>query len=274
MRVIFVPVSDRPECVVALRSAFNLGKLLDASITGCHIRAHRDSSIALLNDNSDKDNVVLENNASAKSLFSRFSEDHDYKFSNKPKSTAVALWLEKIGSPEKLFSIMGPVSDLIIVSRPAKKGKSLARRFMMSALLNSARPVIILPQLQAPTIGKRISIAWNQSTQAASAVAAAMPLLCQADKVNIITCGPENRTGPKSKHLKKYLNSWGIKAKHVKAKGDNETQALINGFNETKSDLLVMGGYSRNRLKQRIFGGVTEFMIQQANIPVLMLHIG
>ncbi|MFK8029068.1 MAG: universal stress protein [Gammaproteobacteria bacterium] len=41
---------------------------------------------------------------------------------------------------------------------------------------------------------------------------------------------------------------------------------------ETNSDLLVMGAYSRSRLRQRIFGGVTEYMLTRASIPVLMLQ--
>jgi nucleotide-binding universal stress UspA family protein len=33
-----------------------------------------------------------------------------------------------------------------------------------------------------------------------------------------------------------------------------------------------MGAYSRNRLRERIFGGVTDHMLHKANIPVFMLH--
>ncbi len=40
----------------------------------------------------------------------------------------------------------------------------------------------------------------------------------------------------------------------------------------TESDMLVMGGYSRSRLRQRVFGGFTEYMLSEADIPVFMLH--
>lgn len=50
MRVIFVPVANRPECAIALRTAFELGEKLRASISGCHIRPHSDSDIALPED--------------------------------------------------------------------------------------------------------------------------------------------------------------------------------------------------------------------------------
>lgn len=34
----------------------------------------------------------------------------------------------------------------------------------------------------------------------------------------------------------------------------------------------VQGGYSRSRFRGRVFGGVTEFMLHDVNIPVFMLH--
>jgi len=34
-----------------------------------------------------------------------------------------------------------------------------------------------------------------------------------------------------------------------------------------------MGAYSRNRMSQLVFGGVTEYMLKRTSIPVLMLHI-
>jgi nucleotide-binding universal stress UspA family protein len=35
---------------------------------------------------------------------------------------------------------------------------------------------------------------------------------------------------------------------------------------------MVMGAYSRNRFSEMVFGGVTEFMLYRASIPVIMLH--
>ena len=47
MRVIFIPVADRPECARALQVAFKLGQQLDANICGCHIRPHSRSDVSL-----------------------------------------------------------------------------------------------------------------------------------------------------------------------------------------------------------------------------------
>lgn len=285
MKVIFVPVADRPECMNALKIAFKLANVLEANVSGCHIRAHRYSNVALTGDSDFDDNVNVADKSASKDKtskkksiaamgkFSAVAELEDYSLIKKPGARPGAIWQEKVGAPDKVMSIMGPLSDLIVVSRPAPKGGKLARVFMMAALLNSSRPVLVLPQARKSSVGKRISIAWNQSPEAAQAVAAAMPLLQAADEVNIITCGAEVGVGPKSSQLATYLKFWGVKTKRVKASGSNDAKAILQAYKDLDSDLLVMGAYSRSRLRQRIFGGVSEFMLQKANIPVFMLHI-
>ncbi len=284
MRVIFIPVADRPECARALQTAFSLGQKLGASIHGCHIRPHSYSKVSLPSalsafedhegswKSACKGRKTHKNAAPARELFAGVAESHDYKIIKRPHSTPGAVWQESVGSPDKLLSIMGPVSDLIVVSRPPDKRGKIARLFMLAALRNSSRPVLVLPQSGDAIIGKRISIAWNQSAEAAQAVAAAMPLLQLAEQVNIITCGSENEVGPKSTHLVTYLRYWGVKAGRIRTRGNDHAKAILKAHKETNSDLLVMGAYSRSRLSQRIFGGVTEYMLYEADIPVLMLH--
>ena len=284
MKVIFIPVSDRPECALALHQGFMLGQQTGASVIGCHIRPHSSSDINLSKDiagiesydmaweASLKESNKTEDHVKAQMLFKNMAQQFDYELLSKPKKKTCAMWQEIVGSPERLFSIHGPTSDLILVSRPAKKGRSLAKTFMFNAVMNSSSPVLVLPQTQVKSLGKRICIAWNQSAEAAKAVKAAMPLLQNAEEVNIITSGPENRLGPKSKHLIHYLSHWNVKAKQVSIKDKSDQQAIIKGYMKTNSDLLVMGGYSRNRLRQRIFGGVTEHMLNEAKMPIFILH--
>ena len=167
---------------------------------------------------------------------------------------------------------MGPVADLLVVSRPSSKGGRLARLFLSASLLRSSRPVLVLPQKKGRTVGKRICIAWNQGAEAARAIAAAMPLLVQADLVSIVSSGPESRVGPKSGQLQTYLKYWGIQSERVSTKGKDEPQEIVTAYQSTSSDLLVMGAYSRNRMSQLVFGGVTEYILKRASIPVLMLH--
>ncbi|WP_223789285.1 universal stress protein [Marinicella meishanensis] len=288
MKNILIPVSDTPECGLALEQGFKLSQLIDAHVTGCHIRPHADSAVDL--DLSAADSLLhpdeydlaweatLQQNPAkgdqvkARALFEKMAQAAGFEVSRKPRSAACAIWTEKVGSPDKLFSIWGPVSDLIVVSRPNKKGHSVAKTFMDNAVLKSACPVLLLPQTPMSQVGQHIAIAWNQSPEAAAALKAAMPLLLQAKQVCIITHGPEDRLGPKTAHLQAYLAHWGITADHHPVKQGNDQQAILAGYQSSGADLLVMGAYSRSRLRQQIFGGVTQHMLDEADIPVFMLH--
>jgi nucleotide-binding universal stress UspA family protein len=43
----------------------------------------------------------------------------------------------------------------------------------------------------------------------------------------------------------------------------------IEAFN---ADMLVMGAYSRPRLQEIVFGGMTAAMVREARIPLLITH--
>jgi len=286
MKVILVPVADRPECAAALNTAFTLGQTVGASVIGCHIRPHSYSRVALPSalTLSGFANEEVEWQLAAKSqdpettgvaasvLFKKFAEHHGYDLLRKPRVKPGAVWMEKTGSPNKVLSIMGPVADLQVVSRPSTKGATVARLFLSASLLKSSRPVLVFPQTKQRTVGKRICIAWNQSVEVAQAIAAAIVLLAHAEAVTIVSCGPETKAGPKSGQLAAYLKYWGIKSERVATAGEDTADEIIATYRSTGSDLLLMGAYSRNRMAQLVLGGVTEYMLKRASIPVLMLH--
>jgi nucleotide-binding universal stress UspA family protein len=53
---------------------------------------------------------------------------------------------------------------------------------------------------------------------------------------------------------------------------DNVGGALQTRAKETAADLVVMGAYGRSRWNERFFGGTTETMIAQRDLPVLLAH--
>jgi len=285
MRVIFVPVADRPECAVALNKTFELAGDLGATVIGCHIRPHSYSDVSLPATLTDaaigtdaewraawKPRAKQQTAPAARTLFARLAERNGFDMHKTPRAKPGAIWMEKTGAPQRIIGIMGPVSDLLVVSRPESRDGSIARLFLVSALMASSRPVLVLPQAGDWSVGKRICIAWNQSKDAALAVASALPLLQLAQHVSIVSSGPENRPGPKSSQLAAYLKCWGVQTERVSTKGNDESKEILSAVRSMKSDLLVMGAYSRSRFSQMIFGGVTDHMLNKASIPVLMRH--
>jgi nucleotide-binding universal stress UspA family protein len=58
----------------------------------------------------------------------------------------------------------------------------------------------------------------------------------------------------------------------VSTRGSGDNKEILSAVRSMKSDLLVMGAYSRSRFSQMIFGGVTDYMLNRSSIPVLMRH--
>jgi nucleotide-binding universal stress UspA family protein len=286
MKVLLVPVANRPESKVAVDIACGLAEKLDANVIGCHLRPHRDASkeyknkglplfgsadAEALRELSRKGSPASVRAAAA--MFSRQTDAAGFTAAKGPRlnTNRLAIWHELVGSPDRLMSITGPLSDLTVVSRPTSTGR-LAQMFVQAALLQSGRPVLVLPQQQKKIPGRRIAIAWNQSPEASRTVSACMPLLAVAEQVSIISCGSEDQRGPKSGQLKDYLKYWGINARTFRTKGRYEEQELLQSYRDSKSDLLVMGAYSRSRLREVVFGGMTEKMLWGSSIPVIMQH--
>lgn len=284
MRLIIVPVADRAECRVALEAAFALAATVRADVCGYHIRpVPPEQGVALgplLPDDDVHTAFVLADakaeprSRAARALYERLAAKHGLVCTKRPGRGRElnALFHEATGTPARVFAVVGPVADLAVVSRPASRGPGLARAFLLGALLNSAKPVLVMPQRAQGTPGKRIAIAWNQSADAASAVTAALPLLTRAERVVAVTAGREDRLGPKVTHLARYLAHWGVEVERERTPGKNAAKEIESASRAAGADLIVMGAYSRNRLRQLVFGGVTEHMLFKTDFPVLLLH--
>lgn len=287
MRVLMVPTSNRPESRVALSVASDLALHLDANIIGCHLRPHRDlnkdykpKGLPLFGSANREWLEELSKKSSssatrqAEKMFAEVATNAGIEIARKPGKSGIgsrAIWQERLGSPDKLMSVMGPVADLTILSRPVSNGR-VARLFLLAALMHTGRPIMLLPQKQTRTPGKRIAIAWNQSAEVSRVVSACMPMLKKAEQVTIISCGIHSQTGPKASQLKNYLQHYGVKATVHSTPGHKEENELLNAYRDSKSDLLLMGAYSRSRFREIIFGGMTQYMLWKAKIPVIMQH--
>ena len=149
------------------------------------------------------------------------------------------------------------------------------RRAIESGLFESGRPVLLAPPAASKQIATNIMIHWNGSTEQARANAFAMPLLRLADRVTVLTVvGGQEVSGPSADYILRQLQHNGIAAKPVRVKlGDRETgEAVLDAARAEGCDLLIKGAFTRNRLRQMIFGGATSHIMEHADLPVLMAH--
>lgn len=290
MKVLMVPVADRPECAAALTTAFKVARQLNANIRAFHIRPHRYSQVVL----PPEGGFVISSDAfkaqeksherqaeaasgAAKGLVKRLAEHHDFKMVSriKGKTLESIQWSEQVGDVASLLPLYGPFADLIVLSRPKNSKSRLAHAFLKTGLLQTPSPVLIVPHSGAQKIGKKIVIAWDRSHEAARAVHASMPLLQSADHVSIIASGEGKINGPKPQLLRDYLGAWGVASSITTARGvagSDPVATITKHMLRERANLLVMGCYSRSRIRERVFGGVSVHMLYKARFPVFTLH--
>jgi nucleotide-binding universal stress UspA family protein len=181
-------------------------------------------------------------------------------------------WLVETGSQTELVAQLGRLSDLIIVARPNRV--SPPPKTIDAALRETGRPVLMLPPRAVDSIGRRIVIGWNGSKEAAQAVAAARPILSQASAVTVLTTDKRQRRRLNGDDLLTYLSCHGIAASVsiMDIRTRSVPEALLADAGELDADLLVMGGYSRHRLREVIMGGVTRHVLAESDIAVMMVH--
>ena len=113
----------------------------------------------------------------------------------------------------------------------------------------------------------------DRSTEQARAIALALSLLHEANRVTVLTVigGTEVR-GPSAEQIIQYLQRRGIAAEPMKVglDGKNTGQAILAAAQSLGCDLLIKGAYTQSRLRQMIFGGATRHVLENAEIPVLL----
>jgi nucleotide-binding universal stress UspA family protein len=54
--------------------------------------------------------------------------------------------------------------------------------------------------------------------------------------------------------------------------GRPPSEAVLDAVRDTRADLLVMGAYGRGRLSEIVFGGFTQRVLANTELPVFLLH--
>jgi nucleotide-binding universal stress UspA family protein len=164
--------------------------------------------------------------------------------------------------------------DLTVMGRDPE----LPLERIKSILVQSGRPLLLAPPKPLSEIGRKIAIAWKESPEAARAVTAATPWLAQAEKVMIITASgnasDDDRDRLSLERLARCLLSQGIKAEIevIYSASNTEAQILKNKAYDEDADLFVMGAYGHSRLREFVLGGVTEDMLSDCALPLLMFR--
>ncbi|CAM5637712.1 universal stress protein [Rhodanobacter lindaniclasticus] len=170
---------------------------------------------------------------------------------------------------------LGARHDLAVIERDMVPASGLLD-ILGEAILACRVPCLILPpQWHRDLRFERIVIGCNGSLEAIRAIHAALPFLKAARQVTLVDGDTRDEDAARPRfdpfvHLLRH----GVtpRPKYVRASSAMAGEILLKEVGNIDADLLVMGAYGRSRLRERVFGGATRRVLEEATIPVLMQH--
>lgn len=171
-------------------------------------------------------------------------------------------------------------ADITFLGQPKvdDAGAPFQESLLDGVLFGSGRPVYVVPYIGRFEMEvRRAVIAWDGGKKAVRAVNDAIPLLQgRGGEVIVLVINPEARRGAhgdKPGHdIAAHLERHGVKAR-VETQTMTEISpdaVMLNFVSDAGADLLIMGAYGHARLREKAFGGVTNSILQQMTVPVMM----
>ncbi|SPH25134.1 hypothetical protein DEA8626_04170 [Defluviimonas aquaemixtae] len=187
---------------------------------------------------------------------------------------ATVSFIEESGRQVDVIKRHGRLADMIAVAKP-DRDRNLGHNTLKAALFHSGRPVLMCPPADTPppSLGAKVSIAWNGSAEAARALAQCASVLRGADAIWILSNGSDAGPGTSAEELVSYLELHGIKAGiHTFSASRKIGSELLRASEEVGADMMIMGAYSDSHERETVFGGNTQTVVDTAKLPVLLNH--
>ena len=101
-----------------------------------------------------------------------------------------------------------------------------------------------------------------------------MPMLQAADKVTVLQVEEGMVPGPTAADATIHLRRNGVAAEALNVDAGRRTagEAVLEEAEKLGADMLIKGAYTRSRIRQMIFGGITSHILDATEMPVLMCH--
>jgi nucleotide-binding universal stress UspA family protein len=185
-----------------------------------------------------------------------------------------ASWYKTKGVENQVIGERGRLFDLIVIGREQDHPGDWMNA-CEAALFDTGKPVLVAANQVEDTCGDNAVIAWNASAETARAVALGITLIANASQVTVLTMPGASVPGPDGAEFVAHLRRHGINATHdtiESAGGEEAGAATLEYVKATGATLLIKGAYTHTRLRQIVFGGATRYILNNADVPVLLAH--
>ncbi len=171
-------------------------------------------------------------------------------------------------------------ADLAIIAQVrANEDCGVEPGFAEYVVMEAGRPVLLLPRGRPfETTGNKVLMGWNGSREAARACFDALPLLPKGSEACIVWVDPQKQRSlagnvPGAELAATFArHGVNVTAEPMPTADADAGRALLARVDDIGADLLVMGAYGHSRVREFVFGGATEHVLNNATVPVLMSH--
>jgi len=285
IKSILIPLSGLPGRGQWLNAVIRLARNWDSHVEVIHIAMDPRDSVAYVGEGmtsamigdvmSVAERESDERRQQAQKVFEDACNWNSVTISDEPeRGPGTAHFTVITGREEEVISSRGRLADLICARRPEGGSEEISFSVTLeAALLDTGCPVLILPPSDPVDFGKSVAIYWNGSPESSKAIKSSIPFLCKAEDVTIMEVYGDTHSASSTQDVEKFLGWHGIKAKSQNlSRKDSDSDSLLAATNEAGADMLVMGAYTRSRLRRLVFGGVTKDILTGSSVPVLMVH--
>ena len=189
-----------------------------------------------------------------------------------------AEWRGDVGPPTPVTLRHGRAADVLIVGRDAGTASPWRAPHAADLVMRAGRPVLIVPHNPVrPAVGSAAMVAWTESREARLAVQTALPLLRAASKVTVVELAEPDGVETARLHVADvaaWLVRHGVMAEGVaRAQDDRATgRRLLDCAGELEAGLIVSGAWGHSRMREWIFGGVTQTLLTESPVALLLAH--
>jgi len=260
---ILVGLDGSPTSWNAVDYAFTIGQKFDVPVVGIHIIDERILDEGLLEDIAG----VLGFNyyAGISSKLREFFEEQasvlldEFLALGREGGVKVSSY-QSVGKPYQMILSQADPEDLIVLGKKSHKPVS---GFLLGSTTDivarrSACSVLIVPKEKRQI--KKLCVGYDGSVLAKKALEMAKSLAKVFEgEVYALHVGEKDFSNEVGEHVQ-YVGILGI-----------PEEKLVEYCKEKNMDLLLMGAFSKGRVKELILGSVTSFVMHHLNIPILLV---
>ncbi len=169
--------------------------------------------------------------------------------------------------------------DMVIVGDDLRDDERLFSEVVRAVLFRAPAGVMLNAMTSMTALQPRsVFVAWKTGVPAARAVRAAMPVLSTAAEITVALFDPVTTRSHASENAGSDVASWlshkgcNVTVQQYPSGGEEIGTVMMKRAKEAAADLIVMGAYDHSRLREVVFGGTTQTLIDQRDCPVMLCH--